>query len=74
MTEQEMYRPSFNRGDDGSHQRNNESKEFVVKGAPWEQQAPNTDSVKDFPTFGKQQDGATEFTSSPIAGAWGQRL
>jgi polyribonucleotide nucleotidyltransferase len=72
VTEAEMYRPMFTRTDDTGSQKS-ETKEFVVKGAPWEQQAPNMTSVKEFPTFGKQAEPQPEYQSSPITGAWGHR-
>ncbi|CAG9761158.1 unnamed protein product [Ceutorhynchus assimilis] len=54
-------------------QRNRDSNNpngFVVKGAPWEQSAPNTASVTDFPAFGRTVE---QPQASPMAGAWGGR-
>ncbi|XP_056647638.1 vigilin [Diorhabda sublineata] len=44
---------------------------FVVQGGPWEQRAPNTASVTEFPSFRR----ATEEPQAPapVAGAWGSR-
>lgn len=86
VTEQEQYRPS-NRTDDFenvfSNAASGQSKEFVVKGAPWEQKAPNTASVKEFPSFGGGRHQAPagtdanapapEFPNAPITGVWGHR-
>ncbi|GLV35995.1 Dodeca-satellite-binding protein 1 [Carabus blaptoides fortunei] len=76
VTEQELYRPTYSRDDDHSH-HSGQSKEFVVKGGPWEQKAPNTASVKEFPSFGPRHGApdapVPEFQQSPVAGAWGQR-
>ncbi|XP_060527573.1 vigilin isoform X2 [Cylas formicarius] len=41
---------------------------FVVQGGPWEQSAPNTASVTDFPAFGRSND---QPPAAPIGGAWG---
>ncbi|KAK9882658.1 hypothetical protein WA026_022525 [Henosepilachna vigintioctopunctata] len=43
---------------------------FVVQGGPWEQRAPNTNSVTEFPSFGRNTE---EPKQAPIAGAWGSR-
>lgn len=43
---------------------------FVVQGGPWEQSAPNTASVTDFPAFGRNTD---QPPTAPVAGAWGNR-
>lgn len=43
---------------------------FVVQGGPWEQSAPNTASVTDFPAFGRNTD---QPQAAPVAGAWGSR-
>ncbi|KAH1009812.1 vigilin [Dendroctonus ponderosae] len=43
---------------------------FVVQGGPWEQSAPNTASVTDFPAFGRSTE---EPQAAPVAGAWGNR-
>lgn len=44
---------------------------FVVQGGPWEQSAPNTASVTDFPAFGRNSDQPPQTTQ--VAGAWGAR-
>lgn len=41
---------------------------FVVQGGPWEQRAPNTASVTEFPSFGREQ-----AAPAPVGGAWGAR-
>lgn len=41
---------------------------FVVTGAPW-QQTPNTDSIKDFPSFGI----ADQAADAPPVATWGPR-
>ncbi|XP_044754266.1 vigilin [Coccinella septempunctata] len=51
------------------HSRN-EPNGFVVQGGPWEQRAPNTNSVTEFPSFGRN---AEEPRQTPVAGAWGSR-
>lgn len=43
---------------------------FVVQGGPWEQRAPNTNSVTEFPSFGRNTE---EPRQTPVAGAWGSR-
>lgn len=43
---------------------------FVVQGGPWEQSAPNTASVTDFPAFGRSTE---QPQAAPVAGAWGNR-
>lgn len=43
---------------------------FVVQGGPWEQSAPNTASVTDFPAFGRNTE---QPQAAPVAGAWGGR-
>ncbi|GLG98939.1 Protein bicaudal C [Gryllus bimaculatus] len=71
----ESYRPSFvafGHGDeDGSAGSNGAAAAgFVVKGAPWEQRAPDTASTQEFPSFA----GAGEAPpAAPPAGAWGSR-
>lgn len=42
---------------------------FVVAGGPWEQRAPNTASVTEFPSFGRAAEPPPP--AAPIAGAWG---
>lgn len=44
---------------------------FVVQGGPWEQQAPNTASVTDFPAFGRNDEAQS--APATIGGAWGAR-
>ncbi|KAL1494803.1 hypothetical protein ABEB36_010342 [Hypothenemus hampei] len=51
--------------------RDGKSNGFVVQGGPWEQNAPNTASVTDFPAFGRNKEQPPQ--SSPAAGAWGCR-
>lgn len=53
-----------------SRPREANSNGFVVQGGPWEQKAPNTASVTEFPSFGKNTE---EPQASPISGAWGSR-
>ncbi|KAJ3649324.1 hypothetical protein Zmor_021075 [Zophobas morio] len=54
----------------GSRPRDANSNGFVVQGGPWEQRAPNTASVTEFPSFGRNTE---EPQTSPISGAWGGR-
>jgi transcription antitermination factor NusA-like protein len=44
---------------------------FVVKGAPWEHSAPDTQSNEEFPSFGNGVAAAPN--SKPISSAWGAR-
>ncbi|XP_017771601.1 PREDICTED: vigilin [Nicrophorus vespilloides] len=76
VSEQEMlniYRaPPSSQGGDNQHRGGGrDSNGFVVAGGPWEQQAPNTDSVTEFPSFGGRPSEPPQV--SPIAGAWGNR-
>lgn len=83
VTEAEMresYRPSSNREEtNGSQQGSEAGNGFVVKGAPWEQKAPNTASVEEFPSFGPRGGTQAPLTeaappqSAPFSGAWGLR-
>lgn len=41
---------------------------FVVKGAPWEQKAPNMESKEEFPSFGGP---STVPAAAPSSGGWG---
>uniref|UniRef100_A0A6M2DT16 Putative vigilin n=1 Tax=Xenopsylla cheopis TaxID=163159 RepID=A0A6M2DT16_XENCH len=52
----------------------NQPREFVVKGGPWEQRAPNTASVEEFPSFGRNFGPALSDPVPPVQanGAWGQ--
>lgn len=52
----------------------NQPREFVVKGGPWEQRAPNTASVEEFPSFGRNFGPALSEPAPPVQanGAWGQ--
>lgn len=73
MTESELRenRFTFNQNDgEGSLAQNVGGTGFVVKGAPWEQRAPDTASTSEFPSF-----GGGEETPRSIAptGAWGAR-
>lgn len=44
---------------------------FVVKGAPWEQKAPNMESKEEFPSFGGPSAPAP--ASAPSVGGWGPK-
>lgn len=44
---------------------------FVVKGAPWEQKAPNMESKEEFPSFGGASVAAAAGT--PSVGGWGPK-
>lgn len=47
---------------------------FVVQGGPWEQRAPNTASVTDFPAFGGGRRGIEQQEpQAPPTGVWGAR-
>lgn len=77
VTEHEPYRLSFNPTDNsggggGRGHGNTNSNGFVVQGGPWEQRAPNTASVTEFPTFGGRR-GAEEPVAAPPTGVWGPR-
>jgi len=56
--------------DDDSQPPGSENKGFVVKGAPWDQKAPDTSSSLEFPAFGAAQ-AAPEVVSKPVI--WGPR-
>lgn len=75
VTDQEVrgsYRPSFNVSSEGSGGRGGPNNNgFVVQGGPWEQRAPNTASVTEFPTFGGRS--VEESQASPVTGVWGPR-
>lgn len=45
---------------------------FVVKGAPWEQKAPNMESKEEFPSFGGPSVVAAA-AAAPSAGGWGPK-
>lgn len=46
---------------------------FIVQGGPWEQRAaPNTASVTEFPSFGRNT-AEEQPQISPVSGAWGGR-
>jgi hypothetical protein len=77
VTENE-YMQQFVR--DPNQDKQNSKKEaksngFVVKGAPWEAPAPDTQSNEEFPSFGNG--GVTNepptAASRPISSAWGSR-
>lgn len=71
----DSYRISFNNTSESSGGRSTNSNGFIVQGGPWEQRAPNMESVTDFPTFGGRSAAAAEEPPkmySP-AGAWGAR-
>lgn len=69
----DSYRVSFTNAGDGSNGRAANSNGFVVQGGPWEQRAPNVESVTDFPSFGGR--GAVEEPPKPqsATGVWGAR-
>lgn len=73
FTDQEMlnsYRaPSSGHSMDSPTRAGNNG--FMVSGGPWEQQAPNTESVTEFPSFGGRPTEPPQV--SPISGAWGNR-
>lgn len=66
-------------GGGGGGRSNNNSNQaangFIVQGGPWEQRAtataaaPNTASVTEFPSFGRNTEPAPQ--AAPISGAWG---
>lgn len=56
---------------DGPNNRKAEGNGFVVQGGPWEQRAPNTASVTEFPSFGGHKVDAHQ--SSQVLGVWGSR-
>lgn len=58
----------------GARQNNNPNNApngFIVQGGPWEQRAaaPNTASVTEFPSFGRNTEQPPQ--AAPISGAWG---
>ncbi|XP_023026265.1 satellite-binding protein 1 Dp1 [Leptinotarsa decemlineata] len=55
-----------------SQNTNSRGREFVVQGGPWEQRAPNTSSVTEFPSFGRNVQ-EPQSAPSPVGGAWGAR-
>ena len=62
---------------DGGHAnaRRNESG-FVVKNAPWDQKAPDTSSIAEFPVIGDTADTSKTFApqlESKPKSAWGPR-
>jgi len=74
VSEQEIlnsYRVPQSSHNDNSHRSNRDSNGFVVAGGPWDQQAPNTESVTEFPSFGGHTSEPPQV--SPISGAWGNR-
>lgn len=66
--------PTYNREETnnffGNHNSKSESKEFVVKGGPWEHKAPDTTSTEDFPSFGG---GGGPTPQNPPTMSWGPR-
>ena len=56
---------------DSSNNRKSDGNGFIVQGGPWEQRAPNTASVTEFPSFGGHKVEAHQ--SSPVSGVWGSR-
>lgn len=55
-----------------SRGRDSQNNGFVVQGGPWEQRAPNTASVTEFPSFGRGPE-EPQLSPAPIGGAWGAR-
>lgn len=68
----ESFRGSFNSSSDSTNSRKSEGNGFVVQGGPWEQRAPNTASVTEFPSFGGSRVEEPPQTA-PVSGAWGPR-
>ncbi|XP_049810317.1 vigilin [Schistocerca nitens] len=63
-------RSIFGHDAEGSSSQGGSNPGFVVKGAPWEQRAPDTASTSEFPSFG----GGGDIPQSVApAGAWGAR-
>lgn len=62
----DQYTRGYSREEDSAPSRQG-GQGFVVKGGPWEQQAPNTASTEEFPSFGDV--GAPPTAPSP----WGPR-
>ncbi|GJQ75567.1 hypothetical protein Trydic_g17648 [Trypoxylus dichotomus] len=54
-----------------TNRSNNRGDGFYVQGGPWEQRAPNTASVTEFPSFGNRN--RDEPQMPPVATAWGPR-
>ncbi|KAK9747025.1 KH domain [Popillia japonica] len=54
-----------------SNRSNNRGDGFYVQGGPWEQRAPNTASVTEFPSFGSRNHEEPQVP--PMASAWGPR-
>ncbi|XP_018320346.1 vigilin [Agrilus planipennis] len=76
VQEQELrdsYRHSLsNAFNESPRDKKTDDSGFVVQGAPWEQRAPNTASVTEFPSFGGGS-GTQEVQASPVSGVWGSR-
>ncbi|KAF2884527.1 hypothetical protein ILUMI_21643 [Ignelater luminosus] len=68
----ESFRGSFNSSSDSNNSRKSEGNGFVVQGGPWEQRAPNTASVTEFPSFGGSRVEEPP-QPAPVSGAWGPR-
>lgn len=68
----DSYRLPFNNSTDNTNGRTTNSNGFVVQGGPWEQRAPNMQSVIDFPSFGGRHAVEEPKTLSPT-GVWGAR-
>lgn len=63
---------TFNNVVESSNSRsNNRGDGFFVQGGPWEQRAPNTASVTEFPSFGNRNHEEPQV--APMASAWGPR-
>lgn len=69
----DSYRMPFNNSSDNSNGRTTNTNGFVVQGGPWEQRAPNMESVTDFPTFGGRRAVEEPKTQTPVTGVWGGR-
>lgn len=64
----------FNSSSENSNGRAANSNGFVVQGGPWEQRAPNMESVTDFPTFGGRNAVVEDpKTLASPTGVWGAR-
>lgn len=70
----EDERASADLDGNGNTRNNRNEAGFVVKGAPWDQKAPDTTSISEFPSFG-EVDNSKSFAqlgtkSKPV---WGPR-
>lgn len=71
---QHTFNIHFETSSQNSHSRGRDhhNNGFVVQGGPWEQRAPNTASVTEFPSFGRNAE-EPQSAPAPIGGAWGAR-